>query len=201
MTRWESTATELWMGDKGIAFFVHSGMFYWVFDEKFNFSLDAEREYRAYLDKGHINRKQYDAACLSFRGGILKLTADNFLDYLYSGEEKILSSQELKEVLGHGLDLDGELHQSIEKYYLFGGDLSKDGFSGANIIASRLPKFYVNFDRKIYIHMDFGRAHEDLVYADWFAGCEDFCYLIPDRERYWFLHGSDYWKLRFLQSN
>lgn len=61
-------AAELWNGDKDIAFFVHSGRFYWVFDEKFNFNLDAEKEYRAYLEKGHIDRKQCDAACLSFRG-------------------------------------------------------------------------------------------------------------------------------------
>ncbi len=43
--------------------------------------------------------------------------------------------------------------------------------------------FYVNFDRKIYMHMDCNQAHEELAYSDWLAKCSDFCHLVPDRER------------------
>ena len=44
----------LWSGEKSICFFVSGAKCYWVLDYKYNFSLDAEKDYRAYLDKGHI---------------------------------------------------------------------------------------------------------------------------------------------------
>ncbi len=51
MTQWQLLADDLWGGEKNICFFVHSGACFWVVDDKFNFSLDAEKDYRAYLDK------------------------------------------------------------------------------------------------------------------------------------------------------
>ncbi|PPT93799.1 hypothetical protein XarjCFBP8253_21675, partial [Xanthomonas arboricola pv. juglandis] len=43
---------DLYSGEKAICFFVHHGKCYWVLDHKYNFSLDAERDYKAHLDKG-----------------------------------------------------------------------------------------------------------------------------------------------------
>jgi hypothetical protein len=83
-------------------------------------------------------------------------------------------------------------------YYLTGEALSMADFKRANVISSRFPKFYINFDRKKYMHLDYGRAHEDLAYSDWISECADFSFLIPDNERYWVKAGNDYWKLRFL---
>ena len=48
----------LWSGEKSICFFVSGAKCYWVLDYKYNFSLDAEKDYRAYLDKGHITQAQ-----------------------------------------------------------------------------------------------------------------------------------------------
>ncbi|QDD90645.1 hypothetical protein [Pseudomonas oryzihabitans] len=199
MTWRQSLVDDLWSGEKSICFFVHSGKCFWVADDKFNFSLDAERDYRAYLDKGHINLEQYTSACISFRGGILKLTAESFLKYLMAEGRQVLSKQELKDIFTCGLGLSESLYGKIEGYYFSGAELSAKDFGEANAVASRLPMFYVNFDRKIYMHMDYGRGHEDLAYSDWFAKCSDFCYLVPDREKYWVLGGMDFWKYRFLQ--
>ncbi|MFR0718319.1 hypothetical protein ACLUS7_25070 [Enterobacterales bacterium BD_CKDN230030183-1A_HGKHYDSX7] len=198
MTQWESVVDELWNGEKAICFFVHSGVCYWVLDDKFNFSLDAEKDYNAYLSKGYITQEQYDLACVSFRGGILKLTNENFLRYLNADERWVLSRQDLKDMFVCGGGVDRSFHESIENYYISGTRLSENIFRVANAVASRLPMFYVNFDRRIYMHLDLNQAHEDLVYSDWLARCSDFCHLVPDKERYWVLEGADCWKYRFL---
>ncbi|WP_405119792.1 hypothetical protein [Pseudomonas leptonychotis] len=200
MIQWQMLVDDLWNGEKSICFFVHSGKYFWVVDDKFNFSLDAEKDYQAYLDKGHITQEQYALACMSFRDGVLKLTADSFLKYLRAEQRQVLSQQDLKDIFVCGLDLSESLHGKVEGYYLSGTELGAKDFGEANTVASRLPMFYVNFDRKVYMHMDYGRAHEDLVYSDWFAKCSDFCHLVPDREKYWVLGGMDCWKYRFLQS-
>ena len=67
-------------------------------------------------------------------------------------------------------------------------------FEKINQIASRLPLFYINFDTKVYLHMDWDRSHEDYVYEEWFAKALDFGYLIPDSECYWKINGRDFWK-------
>jgi hypothetical protein len=190
----QSILDELWNGEKSVCFFVHLGKSYWVVDEKYNFSLDAEKDYRAYLDDGEITQAQYDASCESFRGGILKMTADNFLQYLDDSNDKVFSSDGLKDFVG----ADNELFDKVEYYYLTGEGLTPDLFRRANIIHSTFPRFYINFDRKIFMHMDGTRAHESLAYPDWIAECFDFSFLIPTRERYWVVAGKDYWKLRFL---
>jgi len=198
MTQWQLLADDLWNGEKSICLFVHSGECFWVVDDKFNFSLDAEKDYRAYLDKGHITQEQYASACMSFRGGVLKLTAESFLKYLRAEERRILSRQDLKDMFVCGIDLSESLHERIERYYLSGIELDANCFRDANAVVSRLSTFYVNFDRKIYMHMDYDRAHEELAYSDWFAKCSDFCHLVPDSERYWVLGDMDCWKYRFL---
>jgi len=189
---------DLWAGEKAVAFFVHSGACYWMIDHKYNFTLDAEKDYRAYLAKGHITREQYLDACIGFRGGILKLTKDNFRDYLLASSDSVASRDVLRELLQaavHGRVAD--LIRAIERHFVTGEHVSGDTFRTANAVAAVLPSFYINFDRKIFMHMDFDRSHEDLAYSDWFAKPGDFSFLVPDEERYWTLHG-DAWKLRFL---
>lgn len=185
---------DLWNGERSVCFFVHSGRCYWVIDEKYNFSLDAEKDYRAYLEDGDITQEQYEQSCKSFRGGILKMTSENFPQYLDNSSEKILTSSDLKNFI----EADYEVFEKTEHYFLTGEGLSPALFKKANIIHSRFPKFYINFDRKIFMHMDDVRVHESLAYSDWTAECFDFSFLIPARERYWIVAGNDYWKLRFI---
>lgn len=193
----EVTLEELWEGEKGICFFVHKECCYWVLDYKYNFSLDAEPDYRGYLEKGRITREQYDASCKSFRGGVLKLTAENFLKYIEYVGEGALDFKGIERIFTYGEgDFKGLLARA-EKYYLSGEGLSEQDILLVGNLASRLPMFYVNFDRKIYMHMDFGRSHEDLVYSDWYSSRSDFSFLIPDAQRYW-IQGGDHWKIRFL---
>lgn len=183
----------------GICFFVHRSVFYWVIDDRANFSLDAEKDYRAYLDKGHITESQYDAACREFRGGILKLDESNFLEYLSSAgggnatDEMVMMFKTNDGDVGNLL----ELHARVERFNLTGSGLLKGDFMAASRLASRLPDFYVNFDRKIFLHMESDRFHENLAYPDWEAGYGDFCHLVPDEARYW-SGRADFWKVRFI---
>lgn len=189
---------DLWSGEKSICFFVSGAKCYWVLDYKYNFPLDAEKDYRAYLDKGHITQAQYEEACRVFRGGILKLTADNFSQYLNSVSEGVLTGEDLSKIF----ELDDDcslprLLKEVEGYFLSGASLSADIFGLVGRVASRLPVFYINFDRKIYMHMDQDRFHEELSYSDWTSKCSDFSFLIPDAERYWMKSG-DLWKFRYV---
>lgn len=194
MTMSQAVFDDLWSGDKSVCFFVHSGKCYWVVDEKYNFSLDAEKDYRAYLEDGCITQEQYEQSCKNFRGGILKMTAENFPQYLNISNGKILSPDDLDSFIG----ADPEVFEKVEFYFLTGEGLTPALYKQANIIHSRFPRFYINFDRKIFMHMDDVRAYESLAYPDWAAECFDFSFLIPASERYWIVAGKDYWKLRFI---
>nr|WP_314489734.1 hypothetical protein [uncultured Pseudomonas sp.] len=190
--------SDLWDGEKSICFFVYLGQCFWVLDSKYNFCLDAEKDYKAYLEKGHITRDQYFSACKEFRGGVLRLSSENFMKYISGQEGIVFSRSEIESVFIAGVDLSDSLYQRIEKYHLVGAQLSASEFKAAKNIACLLPEFYINFDRKIYMHMDSCRSHEDLAYPDWVSICADFSHLIPDMERYWILKSKDYWKARFI---
>lgn len=61
----------------------------------------------------------------------------------------------------------------------------------------RLPKFYINFDKKIYRHTDWYRSHEASVPSNWNAQANsDFGLLVPDKEQYWLINGMNFWKLQ-----
>lgn len=189
---------DLLSGEKSICFFVSEGHCYWALDYRYNFALDAEKDYLGYLAKGHITGFQFEQACKDFRGGILKLTSGNFMRYLTNVCEGVFSSNELKTILhAEGESGSQGLLKRVEKFYLSGEKLNADELNFSARLVSRLPTFYVNFDRDIYMHLDSGRFHEDLAYPGWFSRCSDFSFLIPDKERYWALNG-DYWKLRFI---
>lgn len=185
---------DLWDGEKSIGFFVQSAQCYWVVDEKCNFTLDVDKSLRASLSNGGITQEQYERSCLKFRNGILKMTDENFPSYLHGPSVKILLSSELQGFIG----AEPDVFERIENYYLTGEGLDSELFKNANVIRSRLPLFYVNFDRKIFMHMDDGRFHEEYVHPGWIAESGDFSYLIPSREKYWVDACKDFWKVRFL---
>ncbi len=199
MKNLEVVLEELREGEKSICFFVHKGVCYWVLDYKYNFSLDAEPDYRGYREKGRITSEQYNAACEMFRGGVLRLTADNFFKYIEYVGEGVLALNDVERLFTYGWGEFSGLLMRVEKYYLSGGDLPEQDIVLVGSLTSRLPMFYINFDRKIYMHMDVGRFHEDLAYSDWYSKCSDFAFLIPDTQKYWVQDG-DHWKIRFLQS-
>lgn len=186
----------LWDGSAAISFFVHQGNYFWVIDDKENFSLNAEVDYRAYLEKKYITQFQFDEACRLFRGGILNLTAQNFSEYLKARPDKIYFKESLSSILFDGIDGKIKLLDEVEASLSSGERLSQNSHKMVQTIICRLPKFLINFDRKLYLHLDYGRMHEDSTDSSWDARYGDFVALVPDCERYWLSAGRDYWKCR-----
>ncbi len=192
--------SDLWSGERSICFFVHESKCYWVIDYKYNFSIDAEIDYRGFLDKGHITKDQFISACESFRGGILKLTEDNFLDYLKGESAWSVSKENLEDHLLSVTSMPErkQLCKRVDSFLTFGKGLHDGDFALANQFVSKLPLFYVNFDRKIYMHMDWNRCHEALVPDDWVAKARDFSWFVPADSIYWHDDDLDLWKCRYL---
>ncbi|MEA9886743.1 hypothetical protein VDG05_20890 [Xanthomonas campestris pv. raphani] len=192
----DEVCEKLWDGTLSICFFVSDGQCVWVLDGKENFSLDGEKDYKAYLSRGYITNDQYEAACRDFRGGALKLNSSNFHQYLNNSSAKIVPMEELREFfLSSCIETDIILDK-VEGYYLFGDEISPEICLKINHLASKLPNFYINFDRRIYMHLDGVRLHEDLAYGDWSSKNGDFSFLIPDNQRYWMKNSRDYWKIK-----
>lgn len=190
----EELKEDLWSGESAICFVVHGRACYWLIDKKYNICLDGEKEYRAYLDKGHITEEQFSNACNDFRNGILKLTFDNFGDYLSLDTVKKFTPRDFyTEVI-----LDDELYIKVENRLVFGDHLSDKDCKLCNEFSVLLPLFYINFDRRIFMHMDWERNHESSVYDDWIGRSSDFSTLIPEKQKYWFYQGNDYWKFKSL---
>lgn len=199
MNQNQALEDELWNGEKCICCFVHSGQFFWVVDYKYNFCLDAEVDYLAYLEKGHINKTQFIDACNAFRGGLLKLTESNFNEYLRLKSTTVLNKVALKNIFDSPyLVSHYNLLDKVEKLFVSGIELLDEDFKKINKVAVQLPKFYINFDRKMYFHMDIDRCHEGSSYADWHAKYLDFHHLIPDEQRYWIQGNRDFWKLKYI---
>jgi len=192
----DETADRLWSGELCIGFIVHMGKIRWLIDVKDNFSLNAEIDYRAYLEKKIISESQYEAACRAFRGGILNLTSDNFLEYLGPRIGHVYSKPDLMGFMFRGTHDPVSILDKVESSLVTGGGLADSESRRAQIMASRLPLFYINFDRKMYMYLEKNRFHEKSAGVEWFAQYGDFLALIPDSERYWIFGGRDYWKCR-----
>ena len=134
----------------------------------------------------------------------MQLTKDNFEQYLESDGVIVLEQDKLKELLFHGFSDDeaARLYTVVENKLSYNDPISTSQLQNdlfkIHQILSRLPLFYVNFDTKVYLHMDWNFIHADFVYEGWFAKEMDFGYLIPDEFCYWKIDGRNYWKFHQL---
>lgn len=91
-----------------------------------------------------------------------------------------------------------QLYEKIENHLAYGLEVSQDEFATVNRIASKLPLFFINFDREHYFHMDWDRSHESLAPQGWDACSKDFYWFIPRSEIYWRVEEYDFWKLKYI---
>lgn len=188
---------DLWLNEKSVAYFVCDNVSYWVLDYKYHYQLDEEVEAKALLDKGYITLETFYSGLKNSRGGISKLKKENFAKYLELGETIVLSTANLKQIIFHGFSKErlNELYSSIEYYLSSGYELEGDLLDAINQIKSRLPRYYINFDRQIYLHTDYDYSPESSVsYKEWVASVSDFSYYIPDSKNYWILNEKNFWK-------
>lgn len=183
-------------GEKDIAIFVLNGLHYYVVDEKSNYCIDVRPEYKEYLAKGWMSESLYEEAVNSFRNGIPVLSKDNFDSYINQANVAVYTLDWMRSFFLSGRDNDFlvNFYHYIERFL---STLTEPVLNEWDDWRMRLPRFYINFDKKIYRHTDWDRAHEKFVPTDWNAQANsDFGLLVPDKEQYWIINGMNFWKLQ-----
>lgn len=199
----EKLKNQLWQGTHSIALFVYMRNHYYVIDYKENFNLDIKKDIDLEYDNGEISKEEYfdELNSSAYRGGILELKANTFEQYLSLESVKQVNTDELRYFLfqTHDYELQNLLYEKVEAHLAYGDELIReetlDEFLFINQMSMKLPLFYINFDRKIYMHMNWDRSHESYSYKNWFSKADDFRYLVPDHESYWKRDGKDFWKV------
>lgn len=182
-------------GEKDIAIFVLKGSHYYIIDNKDNYCIDVRPEYQAYIDNGWMKEELYEQAVSSFRNGIPVLSEDNFKDYITKNNVLVYSTEWMREFFISNRDDSSliEFYDYIERFLSTLVEPVSPEWDGWRM---RLPKFYINFDKKIYRHTDWDRHHETSVPSDWNAQANsDFGLLVPDKEQYWLINNMNFWKL------
>ncbi|QIZ49466.1 hypothetical protein DWG24_01010 [Dickeya zeae] len=183
-------------GDKDIAIFVLDGVHYYIFDIKDNYFIDVRYEYKEYVAKGWMNESLYDEAVSLFRNGVPVLSKDTFKDYITRNDVTVYTVDCMRAFFTLGRDNERlvSFYDYIERFL---STLTEPVSVEWDSWRMRLPKFYINFDKKIYRHTDWDRNHEASVPSDWSAQANsDFGLLVPDREQYWLINGMNFWKLQ-----
>jgi hypothetical protein len=197
----EKIIEDLWLNEKSIAYFICNNTSYWVLDYKYHYQLDEEIEAKALLDTGHITLDVFNNGLKNSRGGISKLNKDNFDQYLSLEETIILKQSDLNEIIRHNFSSKNlsYIYSNIERHLSFDNAIEDNIFYEINKIKSRLPKYYINFDRQIYLHTDYDFSPESSVsYDNWLATDGDFSYYILDKDVYWILEDQNFWKAIYL---
>ncbi|OSN01782.1 hypothetical protein [Lonsdalea iberica] len=183
-------------GDKDIAIFVVDGIHYYIVDNKDNYCIDVRPEYKLYIAKGWMKESLYDEAVSSFRNGVPVLSKDTFKDYITRNDVAVYNVDWMRSFFKLGRDDECliSFYDYIERFLSTLTDPVSVEWDGWRM---RLPKFYINFDKKIYRHTDWDRSHESSVPSDWNAQANsDFGLLVPDKEQYWLINGMNFWKLQ-----
>lgn len=197
----EKVIEDLWLNEKSIAYFVCNGISYWILDCKYHYQLDEEIEAKALLDKGYITLELFNNGLKNSRGGISKLNKKNFNQYLALEETIILEKSDLNEIIRHDFSSKNlnYIYSKLEYGLSYNNVIEDDLFHDINKIKSRLPRYYINFDRQIYLHTDYDSSPESSVsYDNWLATNGDFSYYISDRDVYWILDKQNFWKAMYL---
>lgn len=192
---YQSLLDNIYNGEKDIAIFVLDGKHYYVFDSKVNYCIDVRPEYKFYIDEGWMKAELYEQAVNSFRNGIPILSKDNFRSYIVKNNVAVYSIDWMRDFFVSNRDskILIDFYEYIETFLSF---LTEPVSPEWDSWRMRLPRFYINFDKKIYRHTDWDRQHEKSVPSDWNAQANsDFGLLVPDKEQYWLINGMNFWKL------
>lgn len=194
---YQSLMNSVFEGYVEIAIIVSEGNHYFIVDDKENFVIDIKPFYDLYLEKGIFNKESYLCALKNFRGGASKLNSETLPLYLSSLPRNNIKS--LDWMIGffiHEIDESDleNLYKYVESYLMSSrGDINNDKWS---LLECRLPKFYLNLDRKLFFHTDWQRNFEENLPEDWSGkASSQFWSLIPDKYQYWIVNGMNFWKL------
>lgn len=189
-----------------IAFFVYQGEYVWIIDWDENFNLDHMKNIEAVCEDAALMQHlpegktvtMYKAEIIErYRSGIPTLTPDLFPKYRDGQLAKIVSSDLLHDEFFS--EDDGQytdLSFAIERELSFNTAMTEDLVQLRSRLFAMLPKFYINYDRKIFMHMVRGRSYDAVVLDGWWGAEGDFEHMIPTSHRYWVRSDNeDYWAI------
>jgi len=143
-----------------------------------------------------LNEALYDDVVNAFRSGVPLLTNETYSDYINRNNVIIRSSDWVKSffVFNRRNDEFAGFYDYIERFLSNLNEPVSDKWDSWRM---RLPKFYINFDKKIFRHTDWDRNHESSVPSGWETQANNnFGLLVPDKEQYWLIDGMNFWKLQ-----
>lgn len=200
----ESTKGSLLGREKCIGFFVYQGNFVWIVDWPDNFTLNqqknidalcTEERYRRFLPSGLTVAQWSKKLQDEFRGGIPVLTSEHFPKYRDGQFAKVVNTSLLRSVFfSEDVGQYAELSSAMEKELSFNTVMPEELVQLRSRLFSMLPKFYINYDRRIFMHMVRGRSYENVVLDGWWGAAGDFEHMIPPAHRYWVRNiNEDFW--------
>lgn len=187
-----------------VGFVVHRGKTNWLVDWADHFTLDQQKNidamctedrYRRFMPSG-LNAEQWNRKLQSeFRGGLPTLTEALFPTYRDGDLAKVVTTEMLRdEFFMEDQGQYSELSKSIEQSLSFDAGASEEMIQLRMRLFSKLPKFYINYDRKIFMHMVRGRFYDKVVLDGWWGAECDFEHMIPTSHRYWVRDvAEDFW--------
>lgn len=183
------------IGNYFISFFVYKGNFYWIIDwsEHFNMnhlkiveSICERRKNSPYRPKNLTIDEWRQKMIREFREGIHTLTTDLFPAYRDGEDAHVISTETLRDYFwSTDIEIYKKLSTEMENFLSLGTPPNLDLYDEMDVLNSRLPKFYINYDRRIFIHKNYEREHERFALDGWLAEYGDFFHMIPTSHRYW----------------
>ena len=188
--------TRVFNGELDIAIFVVNSKHYFIFDDKENYVIDIRTIYKDYLEKEMISYNQYIQALKLYRGGASLLTKNNVFDYFDSLDISPRDKKWMVNYFIEGYDLNKlkNIYYFIERSLMSSNEIIT--LEDWNKLEGRLPRFYINLDRNIFMHTNWDREFENNLPQGWRGEASSrFWSLVPDEQSYWHIENMNFWKL------
>lgn len=189
-----------------IGFFVFRGEYIWIIDWDEHFNLNHMKNIDALCQDEKLMRHlpagktvdTYRAEVIQrYRSGIPTLTAELFPKYRDGETAKVVTTDMLRrEFFFEDSGQYADLSQQVEAELSFNTPMREELVRLRMRLFLKLPKFYINYDRKIFMHMVRDRFYEKVILEGWWGVEGDFEHLIPTSHRYWVRStDEDFWAI------
>ncbi len=156
-------------GENIIVAVIYNQTWSWYVTDKEYWYLDLTKLEQAYVDKGY---ELPTAGDYSERFDIAVVNEHSAADFLHNIREYRVSVEELRELLLK---------------------LKDDYLTQPDSITEYTPSLLVNFDEKrFFSYFPEPASFEHYIPEDWIGKYESFMDQVPPQERYWIVHGKDY---------
>lgn len=178
-----------------IGFYVHNRSYYWIVDQSSNFTMNylktidyicRSEDFKSVKPRNLTVEQWRQEMIRSFRGGIPVLTEDLFSIYRDNENTAVVSTDALREFIWSvDIEIYSRLSRGMDDFMSLGVFPSNDMIGDFDNLNHKLPKYYINYDRQIFIHKCNEQSHETDALDGWFAEYGDFLHMIPTSHRYW----------------